>query len=268
MKSPFPGMDPYLERHWGDVHTRLIIYSSDRLRPFLPAELRPRIEERVFVESFCDNDRDEPVTEHYLNIIDVRSGGRVVTTIEFLSLSNKVAGDGRNLYLQKQHELRMSSANSVEFDLLRDGKRTFAIPYEHIPQNYRLTYGACIRRASAPLQFALFRFPLRDRLPAIAIPLRETDADVPLDLQALIEQCYENAGYDTIDFTPIPTQPAGPTDYCDKPDDGEPDQLRLTLSAPNHSKEGPARGRCDFEQRAATRRKTAGFVAVTSPSLG
>ncbi|MGO9470092.1 MAG: DUF4058 family protein, partial [Isosphaeraceae bacterium] len=20
MKSPFPGMDPYLERHWGDVH--------------------------------------------------------------------------------------------------------------------------------------------------------------------------------------------------------------------------------------------------------
>jgi len=20
MKSPFPGMDPYLQRHWGDIH--------------------------------------------------------------------------------------------------------------------------------------------------------------------------------------------------------------------------------------------------------
>lgn len=32
MKSPFPGMDPYLEAHWRDVHTRLIVYASDQLR--------------------------------------------------------------------------------------------------------------------------------------------------------------------------------------------------------------------------------------------
>lgn len=25
MKSPFPGMDPYLEQHWGDVHTSLMV---------------------------------------------------------------------------------------------------------------------------------------------------------------------------------------------------------------------------------------------------
>jgi len=34
--------------------------------------------------------------------------------------------------------------------------------------------------------------PLRQRLPAIRVPLRETDADVPLDLQALIEQVYRH----------------------------------------------------------------------------
>lgn len=38
MKSPFPGMDPYLETRWGDVHSRLNIYASDTLRPALSAE--------------------------------------------------------------------------------------------------------------------------------------------------------------------------------------------------------------------------------------
>ena len=49
MPSPFPGMDPYLERHWGDVHTRLITYASDQLQRILPRDLRARVEERVVV---------------------------------------------------------------------------------------------------------------------------------------------------------------------------------------------------------------------------
>src|SRR5688572_19700831 len=51
MKSPFPGMDPYLERYWGDVHHRFIQYTCDALQPRLPNDLRARVEERVFVES-------------------------------------------------------------------------------------------------------------------------------------------------------------------------------------------------------------------------
>ena len=31
MPSPFPGMDPYLESHWRDVHARLIVYISDQM---------------------------------------------------------------------------------------------------------------------------------------------------------------------------------------------------------------------------------------------
>lgn len=50
-KSPFPGMDPYLEAHWGDVHSRLVTYSSDALQEQLPKDLRARCEERVFVDS-------------------------------------------------------------------------------------------------------------------------------------------------------------------------------------------------------------------------
>ena len=39
MKSPFPGMDPYLEQSWRDVHAALIIYSRDQLQSQLPEDL-------------------------------------------------------------------------------------------------------------------------------------------------------------------------------------------------------------------------------------
>src|SRR5712691_2897436 len=51
MSSPFPGMEPYLEAHWRDVHARLIIYASDALQAVLPGSLRARVEERVLLET-------------------------------------------------------------------------------------------------------------------------------------------------------------------------------------------------------------------------
>ena len=50
MSGPFPGMDPYLERHWRDVHTRLIAYGADALQEQLPVNLVARVEERVYIE--------------------------------------------------------------------------------------------------------------------------------------------------------------------------------------------------------------------------
>ena len=51
MKSPFPGMDPYLEQHWPDVHARLILYACDQLEDQLPGDLIARVEERVVFEA-------------------------------------------------------------------------------------------------------------------------------------------------------------------------------------------------------------------------
>src|SRR4051812_1188035 len=51
MPSPFPGMDPYLEAHWRDVHARLIIYASDALQRVLPGSLRARVEESVLLKT-------------------------------------------------------------------------------------------------------------------------------------------------------------------------------------------------------------------------
>src|SRR5947207_7236964 len=50
MPSPFPGMDPYLEQFWRDIHARCIIYAADQLQARLPADFRARVEKRIFVE--------------------------------------------------------------------------------------------------------------------------------------------------------------------------------------------------------------------------
>ncbi len=49
MLSPFPGMDPYLERpaKWHSVHTRLINAISDQLADTLSPDFYVEIEERV-----------------------------------------------------------------------------------------------------------------------------------------------------------------------------------------------------------------------------
>lgn len=244
MPSPFPGMDPYLEQHWGDVHHSLITYARDQLRPVLPGDLRARVEERVFVETAWGPMRrlvpdlrivegrgrkprrtptvsagtalaeplvvqlDEPVTQGFIEIREASPGHRLVTVIEVLSLANKLPGEGQDKYLQKQHELREGGVSSVEIDLLRGGKRPLPLSPEVIPAEYRTAYQVWLRRGWLPGAAEIYRVPLRERLPVIPIPLRETDGDARLDLQALIEACYRNGGYeDDIDYRKAPDPP-------------------------------------------------------------
>ena len=245
MKSPFPGMDPYLEQHWRDVHHALITYASDQLRPTLPRDLRPRIEERVFIESdegdlheiypdvhvveypktqagegqsastggvavaepiLVHVDR-EPSSQGYIEIVDVGSGNRVVTVIEFVSPTNKLPGKGQRLYLKKQKDVIAAGASLVEIDLTRSGKRLLAGPMELLHPWQRTSYMACITRGWKPDVAELYPLPLSEQLPALRIPLRESDADATLNLQSLIDQCYENGGYDNIDYHQPPAPP-------------------------------------------------------------
>jgi len=249
MAGPFPGMDPYLEPHWRDVHHRLVTYACDQLQARLPGDLRARVEERVYVESAQGLGRsmypdirvvergrgqppasapeagvamaeplvihlpDEPVSQGYIEIIDVGSGKRVVTVIEVLSPSNKVAGEGQDLYLRKQRELQQGGVSLVEIDLLQAGQRVTAVPPERIPPSHRTTYQVCVRRGWHPAAVEVYRAPLREPLPTIKLPLRETDSDVLLDLQTLIDQCYANGRYgDDIDYSREPEPPLDPDD--------------------------------------------------------
>jgi hypothetical protein len=154
----------------------------------------------------------EPLRQGFIEIIDIKSGRRVVTVIEIVSPSNKARGPGRELYLKNQRELREGNVSSVEIDLLGAGNHILAAPLERIPCGQRAPYAACVRRGWKLLQVEYDRLPLRERLPAIAIPLRQTDRDVAIDLQALIDRCYEEAAYDDIDYGEHPDPPLTPTD--------------------------------------------------------
>jgi len=242
-------MDPYLEQSWRDVHARLIIYAADHLQGRLPGDLRARVEERVVVEpgegewrnvypdvrvverghapsAAVANEtdvavmepivlhfEDEPMTETSIEIIDVGSGKRVVTVIEVVSMANKLPGDSQQKYRQKRDELRAGGVSLVEIDLLRDGQRQFGFPYHRLPVSYRTTYQVFVRRGWEPSATEIYAVPLRQRLPTVKVPLRKSDADVPLDLQSLIEQCYRNGGYDAdIDYRRDPHPPLVPDD--------------------------------------------------------
>jgi hypothetical protein len=238
MKSPFPGMDPYLEKHWRDVHASLVIYARDQLQPSLPADLFARVEERVYVENEEGNERsmypdvrvvehgrggqatvavegeielaesyilhagNEAVTEAFIEIREIGSGNKIVTVIEFLSPSNKMPGEGQDLYLEKQEELYQGGVSLVEVDLVRAGTP----PYKTDPQ-FRTPYHAVVHRSWEPTKVQVCRFPLRERLKGVPIPLRQRDREMRLNLQAIVDQCYKNARYHTIDYQVAPEPP-------------------------------------------------------------
>ena len=50
MTNPFPGMNPWLEEYWRDVHARLLVYAADQLNGELPQYLTASIDERLVID--------------------------------------------------------------------------------------------------------------------------------------------------------------------------------------------------------------------------
>lgn len=248
MENPFPGMDPWMEDQWGDAHHSLITYARDQLRRVLPGDLRPRVVERVFIESPLGPEGErypdlrivehvrtfrspaaggggvaiaepliveyvaDPITEGFIEIVDVKTGNRLVTIIEVLSPSNKQPGEGQKAYLAKQEECRAAGVNIVDIDLLRGGHRVSVAQEAMIPPAYRTPYRVSVWRATRPRAVELYRAPLRERLPPIKIPLRPADNDVLLELQPLIDAAYRNGTYEDTDYRRDPVPPLEPED--------------------------------------------------------
>ena len=240
-RSPFPGWDPYLQRYWRDVHQSLIVYTRDALRVQLPDDLRTRIEERVVLEAgeweptkqayvpdvyvverpgsgggssarasavaepVKIHFHTEPMTEGYIEIREASSGGRVITIIEFLSLTNKTPGPGRTAYLEKQQNCVKGNVSFVEIDLIRGGEHTLSLAESSIPIRLRMPPRVCIALAWDQIDARYYPILISQRLPAIEIPLRQTDKPAVLDLQAVYDMAYANGDYGAdIDYGAAP----------------------------------------------------------------
>lgn len=86
----------------------------------------------------------------------------------------------------------------VEVDLLRSGQWPFAFPRTSVPRSHGEPYRACIHRARAGPEYAVYRLPLTQRLPKLPIPLRAGDDDAVLDLQAIVDETYRKGGFEAL----------------------------------------------------------------------
>ncbi len=241
-KNPFPGMNPFLEENWGPVHTALISFMWEAIGNALPRGLLARPEERLAIDELIPPHRyraDVGITESWkqgiapswqpdsspgitlmepeiLRVdeeierwIEIRTvDGRVVTVIELLSPANKNSAWDR--YKLKQYNYLQSHTSLVEIDLLRSGRNALPLPDDYLKLRKKPAgthYTICCSRAWRPGTRELYTWPIRDRVPAVRIPLRPTDKDIVLDLQPLIDRCYETGRYYEGHFEEDPEPP-------------------------------------------------------------
>src|SRR5207244_819789 len=125
---------------------------------------------------------------------------KLVTVIEFLSPTNKRRGEEMRQYRGKRKELLNAGVHVVEVDLVREGDwKRLLLPYVAHPK-YFTPYRVTVHKGDDGASVNLYPISLRQRLPIIPVPLRPTDPEVTLDLQALIEQAYKNGRYDRTDY--------------------------------------------------------------------
>jgi len=232
-------MDPYLESLdiWPDVHHRFISEMQTALNPNLRPNYVARVETRFYISDQDDPGReamipdvrieatrrksgkkhkssngvalvepltlpellDEEISEARVEILH-RPTNTLVTIIELLSPANKVVNSrGRESLIQKRRDARGADVHWLEIDLLRAGTPT-VMRSALEPSDYRVL----LFRARKFGKY--WPINIQQPLPLIGVPLRDKDADVPLDLNAVLRSAYENAAYDlSIDYKREPT---------------------------------------------------------------
>jgi hypothetical protein len=240
MPTPFPGMDPYLEkpRLWPQIHAALAVEIQHFLTPLLRPRYHVSIEERTYLtvlppsaeevgilDVLVVSSRDdfeeteiavatptaikpiagelpmpEKVVERYLEIHDVVNR-EVVTVIEILSPTNKTVPKNRLQYEHKRFEVLSSLTHLIEIDLIRKGK-PFSMKIKG-KSDYRIVVSRSWQRPLADI----YLFGIREQIPDFPIPLRDGEPEPVLPLNKMIHDLYDLGGYDlVIDYQqpPVP----------------------------------------------------------------
>jgi hypothetical protein len=248
-RSPFPGMDPYLEGEmWPEFHTRLANVISEQLLPRLRPKYVALLEKRfvtdqpwlgiadpgaargIYPDVGVARRLKETATLTYSAAVtppaaEVISGYTEevpLTTIEIRDVANRrlvtvieilspvnKRGDGAREYNERCSRLLQTQTYLLELDLLRGGLRLPVIG-ELPPAAYYVYLSRFTQRPRAQV----WAIGLRDRLPVLPIPLLPPDADVLLDLQAAVQACFELVGYEALlEYDqPVPPPPLSAED--------------------------------------------------------
>ncbi|MEM7118889.1 MAG: DUF4058 family protein [Chloroflexota bacterium] len=239
MKTPFPGMDPYLEHRalWPDVHNSLITAIRDAIVPLVAPNYYVGVESRAYVIR-ADGDAylgrpdvaiispiatqpssstktltsdvsvlevdllaEEEVNHYYLEVRSVHTN-ELVTVIELLSPANKIDIRGRRDYSYKRSQILVSLSNLVEIDLLRIGR---PMPTrQRIESDYRIL----LNRGWIRGKGQLYAFNLPTPIPEFPLPLLPDDTEPLIPLNQIVHDLYTRARFDLrIDYSQMPSPP-------------------------------------------------------------
>ncbi len=226
MKSPFPGMDPFLEHPawWSDFHHTFITFWREAIADALPTDYEASLGDRVYLVEHDPDARKlgapdvavtqgdtarwesgatvtatlEPVTvpltilegprESYIEILH-QPDRSLVTALELLSPANKEY-PSRTEYLAKRTALIRQNVHLIELDLLVQGHRP---PFDKpIPL---ADYYYFLSRAEIRPDCQVYHWTIPHPLPRLPVPLRAPDADIHIDLAAVFQTAFQRARF-------------------------------------------------------------------------
>lgn len=242
MPTPFPGMDPYLERPglWEQVHAGLIVDIQRYLTPHLRPNYRVAIEQRTYLSLL-------PPSEQLMGRPDVlvvdppQQGQITVAAVQPTSPTTVTPITGElplpETIVERYLEIRDVATQNVitVIEILSPSNKRAGDgrwQYEkkrlnvlsswtnlveidllrggepltmQVPQksDYRIVVSRNHQRPKA--EFYLFDLPLP--IPSIPIPLRPGDSEPQVPLNQILHTLYDDAGYDlAIDYShpPVP----------------------------------------------------------------
>jgi hypothetical protein len=216
-------MNPYLEQDdvWDDFHCSFIAAARDALVEQLFDHFVVRIKERKLLQAWGTAELDR---QTYLEISDHRDR-RVVTAVTLMGPTQKRPAQDRKQLLLDRLEFLDKGVSVCEIDLLRRG---YSLRIEELcftlqqlrsrvdrPRLDPLPYGdynLFLSRATEIGRFSHWPIRLRDRLPAIPVPLLSSAADASLDLQTVLHRVYDAAGYANYIYAGAPQPALSPGD--------------------------------------------------------
>jgi Protein of unknown function (DUF4058) len=232
-RSPFPGMDPYLEdpAYWEGFHDVLITECMYLIEEGLPQGYISNVKERAELIR-----ADDPAAKVYIPDIGVArqvparrrkrtegSGGvAVASEIEPVTLASIDSIEVREAYIEilrvpgyelvtvielmspwNKHGGAIGIHQGKRASLVRDGVHFVELDLLRGGTRTKLSeplpagdYYAMVFRGDRSPDVDVFAWRLADKLPTIPIPLRAPDKDVPLNLGAAVHTAYERGRYD------------------------------------------------------------------------
>ncbi|XHX78568.1 MAG: DUF4058 family protein [Stenomitos frigidus ULC029] len=249
MRSPFPGMNPYLENPelWSEVHSRLIVAIADDialpLRPnyYVAVEKRTYMAEpddsvlvgipdvSVFSKSVANQggksqtatavlpSASEPLTvtvplmeEVQERYLEIRAVKTGVVITTLEVLSPKNKRTGEGRDAYLRKRQQMLASLTHLVEVdLLRAGKPMPIQGKPPDADYRMLVSRGDRRPTAQL----YAFSLRDAIPTFPLPLKAGDGEPLVDLNEILNGVYERAGFDLrIDYTQPPQPPLSQDD--------------------------------------------------------